>query len=108
MSKAAKIGITCMILLAIIPVYVFFHETKEEGQDTSRKNVRMEQKAPKIASAKIEAETTSANLVNNTEVEKSEEPVKEETSPKDQDMTKTPVEDEGVHNDFLVVIDPGH
>ena len=112
MSKKAKIGITCIILLAIIPVYFFFFQTEKEENESIRENVKVVQKTTKKASTDIEAkktETASANQ-DNSETAKKEESVKEEMREKDQKMVNPQVDDEkeDVQSDFLVVIDPGH
>jgi N-acetylmuramoyl-L-alanine amidase len=114
MSKAAKIGIMIIILLAIIPLYVFFNHAVEEGKDTSSKHVKSEQIAKETASTKIEAEKveeTSANQKEeNVAAAKNEETDREEKNNQVQGTQKIPVDDvkEEVQSDFLVVIDPGH
>ncbi|MDR7240114.1 hypothetical protein [Neobacillus drentensis] len=112
MSKTAKIGITCIILLVIIPVYFFFFQTEKEGNESIRENVKVVKIATKTASTDIEAvktEKASANQ-DNTESAKNEESVKEEVSKEDQKTMNPQVdnEKEDVQSDFLVVIDPGH
>ncbi|WP_144555695.1 N-acetylmuramoyl-L-alanine amidase [Bacillus sp. X1(2014)] len=101
MSKTAKIGITIIILLAVIPVYFIFNQPEEGGKDQSTKNVMLEQKV---------AKTVGTESQNGPASELTEEPVKQEISKEDQETTKTPVEEEKevVQNDFIVVIDPGH
>jgi N-acetylmuramoyl-L-alanine amidase len=114
MSKAAKLGIMVIILLAIIPVYVLFNHTEAEGKDTSSRHVKSEQKATETGSAKIEAEKvekTSANQKeDNVAAKKNEEPALEVNNNQVQGTPTTPLidEKEEVQSDFLVVIDPGH
>ncbi|WP_256358537.1 N-acetylmuramoyl-L-alanine amidase [Bacillus sp. sid0103] len=112
MSRTAKIGITCIILLAIIPVYFYHNYSNEDGQDTSRKTVKVEQKATKTASTELETKTTETTMPNqdNDAAPKNEVPSKAETRKEGQDTTKIPDEEEKEEGpkDFLVVIDPGH
>ena len=115
MSKTAKIGITIIILLAVIPVYFIFIQPEEGGKDPSTKNMKLEQKVAKTGGTEVESETTGTNEMtsesqNSPTSELSEQPIKQEISKEDKETTKTPVEEEkeDVQNDFIVVIDPGH
>ncbi|WP_026565583.1 N-acetylmuramoyl-L-alanine amidase family protein [Bacillus sp. UNC41MFS5] len=80
MSKTAKIGITIVILLAVILVYFIFNQPQEKGG--------------KDPSAEINEEPV------NQEFSKEDQ---ETTKALDEEEEK-----EEVQNDFLVVIDPGH
>ncbi|PFP28951.1 N-acetylmuramoyl-L-alanine amidase [Bacillus sp. AFS073361] len=118
MSKTVKIGITIIILLAVIPVYFLFNQPIEEGgNDPTTKNVKLEQEVAKIAAIKTKEETTDTNELtsegqDNPAAEKNEEPVKQEFSKENQETIKTSDEEEKEkeegQKDFLVVIDPGH
>ncbi|MEH7130618.1 N-acetylmuramoyl-L-alanine amidase [Neobacillus drentensis] len=112
MSKTAKIGITCMILLVIIPVYFYFFQSDKEGNGSIRENVKVVQKATKTASTDLEAEKNEKAPANqdNKATAKNEESVKEEMRKEDQKTVNPQVDDEKeeVQSDFLVVIDPGH
>lgn len=79
MSKTAKIGITIILLLAVIPVYFIFNPPLEEGG--------------KDPSAAINEEPVKQEFSKE---------VQETTKTSDEE------EKEEVQNDFLVVIDPGH
>lgn len=87
MSKTAKIGITIIILLASISVYLFISLIGSDGNDTTSKRVNLEQKAAQTGVAKIDSENTETSPANVT---------KEEDGKKE------------LQKDFLVVIDPGH
>lgn len=119
MSKTAKIGITIIILLASISVYLFISLTGADGNDTTSKRVNLEQKAAQTGVAKIDSENTETSSANVTKEEnvpefRNTEPAEEPTNgkAKKEDLvgSKTSEDDEKkeLQKDFLVVIDPGH
>jgi N-acetylmuramoyl-L-alanine amidase len=119
MSKTAKIGITIIILLASISVYLFISLTGSDGNDTISKRVNLEQKAAQTGVAKIDSEnteTSSANVTKEENVPESSnkepagEPTKGKAKKEDLIGLKTSEDDEKkeLQKDFLVVIDPGH
>jgi N-acetylmuramoyl-L-alanine amidase len=120
MSKTARIGITIIILLASISVYLFISQSGVEGNEPTSKKVDLDQKEPETLLAKIDSEmteTSSANVTGDNEEDKEDstteavkvEESKTENGGKELGATKAPEDEKKeLQKDFLVVIDPGH
>ncbi|WHY84120.1 N-acetylmuramoyl-L-alanine amidase [Neobacillus novalis] len=110
--SAVKIGISLIILLAMIPLYYFFNPAVAKEKASTSKNEKSELHAKASAAPKKQAEQKDAanesqkkDQEDITAANKNEETVKEEsvtTETASSDVTKE------IQRDFLVVIDPGH
>lgn len=112
MSKRTKLGIAAIVLLALLPIYIFFAHA---GEDTAGSAEKPSAQASETASSEKDAkkkstDTEKANEDRKTEetstetvtIENNEESVPDTTEPAALD------EIQSVFQDFLVVIDPGH
>jgi N-acetylmuramoyl-L-alanine amidase len=128
-SKKAKIGVAVLILLALIPLYVFFNhagakesavkekfEKQEHGTEVGKKGQEESKNATVVSSekegengdfVKNPDETNSLAVENKEKAAQEEEKVVPDTKG---DTSRTAVSEEtkAIRNGFLVVIDPGH
>lgn len=110
MSRKSKIGIMVLILLALIPLYLFFNQAgakESTGQENSEQQAVEKKKKP--SDEHTEKESTAVEPADSDETENKEETVVAEGNVVP-DTTEEAVNEEAnvVPNNFLVVIDPGH
>jgi N-acetylmuramoyl-L-alanine amidase len=111
-TRAVKIGIALIILLAMIPLYYFFNPAVAKEKATTSKNEKSELAAIDSAAPKTEDEKKeTANVSPKTDQEDITATNMDEETVKEKSVTTETVpsnETKDIQRYFLVVIDPGH
>jgi N-acetylmuramoyl-L-alanine amidase len=112
MAKATKIGMTMIVLLAIIPLYLFFNDARSKENQNNSANIN---EMAKVQATETVGSKDNADKEVTTTVAVKEEVITEtgnnEAVSKGETVTTETIavgEKSEVQKEFLVVIDPGH